>query len=151
MKNEIIDWGYDKFIGREIFETGEEGFTSLNLRTPGAICFRSMNMACEQLCKAIKEKKKVLLNFSPGQQSPKTKNSLDTLKLLKTSLSDVLNKEENMVAEIESKGKDKTYTISGRKYEPFKPEQMKILKDLYEKRIDMKSYPNPFEHQPFLN
>lgn len=153
METERIDWRYDTFIGRSIFKTGEEDFTKLDLKSFGSISFCTMEMACELLCDAIKKRKKILLNFSPGQIGPKTHNSLDTLKLLKTTLSDVLNGKKDLVAEIESYGEDKTeiYTIKGRKYEPFNSKQMKILRDLYEKRKDMKNYPNPFEYQPLIN
>ena len=66
-KDGLLDWGYDVFIGREIFEDGLEAFVTLPLQGRGASSYTSLVMACAELCNSIKDGKRVLLYQSPGQ------------------------------------------------------------------------------------
>ena len=67
----MIDWGYDVFIGREIFDDGLEAFVTLSLQDRGACSYTSLVVACEELCDSVREGKSVLLYQGPGQAEAK--------------------------------------------------------------------------------
>ncbi|MDP3698068.1 MAG: hypothetical protein Q8R47_00625 [Nanoarchaeota archaeon] len=74
--DDIVNWGYDLFIGREIFEDGDEYVVTLNLQSQSshsysAHSYWSLRQACEELCDSVKEGKKVLLSQSPNRAGAK--------------------------------------------------------------------------------
>jgi hypothetical protein len=111
----IHSFGYDSFIGREIFKDRHESFVSLDFSDLSAVSCSSLDFMLYYLCDQVKKGKKVLLCKSPGEKGP-TKHASPTGE----------------------------YIIAGRKYEPLKPEQMNYFRKMYRLETEMKRFPDPF-------
>lgn len=115
-KSKINSFGYDTFIGREIFKDRHESFVSLDFSDLSSVSCSSLDFMLYYLCDQVKKGKKVLLCKSPGEKGP-TKHTSPT----------------------------GDYIIAGRKYEPLKPEQMDSFKKMYGIEPEMKKFPSPFK------
>jgi len=147
LDDKIESWGYDEFIGREVFHDGSEAFVTLDLKSFGSTSYRSLEMACDQLCYNVKEGKKVLLVRNPGYVGSKSRKA----SLISESLnSNVFKLGINARIVDQEPGVDE-YIIPGRRYEPFNSEQMTTLQMMYQEKLDMKKFPNPFDNQPLIN
>jgi hypothetical protein len=145
--DKIRDFGCDIFIGREIFSEGFELFATLDLRSLGSHSYRSLEMACKELCAAVKEGKQVLLYQSPGEVGPRTRRAAPVFEALNLGLGETM-KEGDGVMVVDKEPSKETYRLDGRRYEPFKPNQMAILQRMYQDKPEMKKFPNPFDAQP---
>src|SRR3989344_8471588 len=62
-----IDDGYDLFIGRELFENGDEYLVTVSLQSQACNSYWTLEQACEELCNSVKEGKSVLLSQNPNR------------------------------------------------------------------------------------
>jgi len=147
---EIQDFGKDTFIGREVFKDGSETYVTLNLRSLGSISYKSLEMACDELCDAVKMGDRVLLSQSPGQVEPRTWRASHCLDVLKSALEERMGEVDAYIV-VDQSQREETYTIDGRRYEPFKAEQMTLLQKMYKDKPEMKNFPNPFGAQPIIH
>lgn len=146
-KEQTIDaLGYDKFIGTEVFEDGDKNYTSLNLHSLGGASFFGLETACEMLCEAVKKGETVLLTQSPGSVGPQTRNT-EHLELVVQQIVEKCGIPSEDV-EITSNAKGPQYVIEGRTYIPLNDKEFKALQRMYEAKKEMKTFPNPFLHQP---
>lgn len=72
-KNDLVDYGFHVFIGREIFED-HEGFVTLDFC--GSTSYSTFGQAFHDLCSAVKKDRKVLLSKSPGEYKKDPNNPL---------------------------------------------------------------------------
>jgi hypothetical protein len=149
-KEEINGLGYDRFIGREIFEDGDENFVTLNLHSMGSGSYLSLEQACDDLCSGIESGERVLLYQSPGQVGFKTRRAPHIFEALNSALADTMREGDAAMVVDQGQGEE-TYTLAGRRYEPFEPEQMTLLQKMYQDKEKMKRFPNPFDAQPLIH
>ncbi len=149
-REEINGLGYDRFIGREIFEEGDENFVTLNLHSMGSGSYLSLEQACDDLCREVESGERVLLYQSPGQVGPKTRRTSHIFEALTSALAKTM-REGNAAMVVEQGQGEETYNLAGRRYEPFKPEQMTLLQKMYQEKPEMKRFPNPFDAQPLIH
>lgn len=151
LKSGLESFGYDTFIGREVFEDGKEFVVTLDLHGGGSISYTTLFQACKDLSEAVRTGKAVLLSRSPGAGLPVHGVSGDALDIrVKNLISGIVAtaRAHGDIAMVQEKTPDgQPYTIAGRTYLPFKPDQMASLRKMYEQE-SMKSFPNPFEQQP---
>ena len=150
LREEIDGLGYDRFIGREIFEDGDKNFVSLNLHSMGSSSYLSLEQACHDLCRGVESGERVLLYQSPGQIGPQTRRAAHISEALNSALADTM-REGDAVMVIDQRQGEETYTLAGRIYEPFKPEQMTLLQKMYQDKQEMKRFQNPFDAQPKIH
>jgi len=149
-EKEINSWGYDRFIGREILKNGFECFVTLNLHSLGSGSYLSLEQACDDLCLSMEKGERVLLYQSPGQVGPETKRVSDILEIVNSALGETM-REGDTARIVDTNQGEETYTLAGRKYRPFYPEQMTLLQRMYQDKPDMKRFPDPFDAQPLIN
>lgn len=145
MGNELNSFGYDEFIGREIFKNKKENFVSLDLHSKGSISYTSINQACDNLCSLVKEGKKVLLFKSPGNCEEEEQNDSEIFNILNQTVNNLIKERNKAIIKGSCEG---SYTLCERSYQPFNTKQMETLEKMYESKIDMKLLPNPFLNQP---
>lgn len=144
-EKEIDSLGYDMFIGREIFEDGHENFVTLNLHSMGSSSYLSLEQACDDLCIGVEKGERVLLYQSPGKVGPKTRKASNVFETLNSTLGKIMGEGDAAIVVGKEEG---IYTLAGRGYEPFKQEQMALLRKMYQNKPEMKRFPNPFNAQP---
>jgi len=149
-KEEIDGLGYNQFIGREIFEDGDENFVTLNLHSMGSGSYLSLEQACDNLCRGVERGEKVLLYLSPGRVGLKTRRASHIFEALNSALGEIMREGDAAMVVDQGQGEE-TYTLAGRRYEPFKPEQMTLLQRMYQDKPEMKKFPNPFDAQPLIH
>ena len=140
---------YDIFIGREHCDGNKtyDPRVTLNLHSLGSCSYISFGMALDELCSVVKHGKRVLLTQSPGRKEPEIINTTNTLETLGSILENILTEDESAIMLISGQ-KNETITISGRTYYPYTAEELKRLQTAYEKKEEMKQFPNPFDYQP---
>jgi len=143
-KLEINDFGCDYFVGREIFKDGDEDFVSLNLQGHGSVSSYSLDFIFDYMCYKIKAGEKILLYKSPGEIGPR-KSSTSVEEIVNAFRAVFIIGPPIFGTSSGQDKKDEYYTISGRRYEPLKPEHMNLLKIMYELDPEMKEFPSPFK------
>jgi len=122
----LIQFDYDLFIGREIFEDGYENFVTLDLQSMGSVSYSSLEQAFEDYCRGLKEGKRILLFQSPGQIGAQLKERSFVFQLLNSTLRKTLKAGISAIV-IDQKQEKETYILKERKFKPFKPEQLAFL------------------------
>ena len=87
---------------------------------------------------------------SPGSVGPKTRKTSSVLEALTSALAGII-KSGDQTYIVGQEQEEETYTLAGRRYEPFKPEQMTLLQRMYTQREETRRFPNPFDNQPPLH
>lgn len=131
-------YGFDTFIGRVRFDNGFERITSLDLHSLGSLMGITLNDALRYLCMDIKSGKRILLYKSPGGTD-----------LREVALPDI----EGLVRRFEFSDektpiKYRWEVVQPMNFVVFNLEELNQLQEMYERRKDMKSFPNPFLYQP---
>ena len=136
-------YGFDTFIGKAIRERNYIDFVSLDMRGLGSHVFcqpgkNHLDFLLEKLCLAVRNREKVLLCKSPGRIGLREVLVNDWVDIVKRSVSGDENYPVKKIWEV-----DEPAT-----YEALNPEELRMLQEMYERRKDMKLFPNPFLYQP---
>lgn len=131
-------YGFDTFIGRVICQKVPKTIISLDMKSFGSFKGTTLEEALRFLCIDIRGGKKVLLSKSPGR-----------IGLREVCLEDVGDLVKKLASGNENYPIRKRWEVlEPESYEVLEPEELRQLEAMYEKRIDMKLYPNPFLYQP---
>jgi len=145
---EIEDFGYDYFIGRVIFKDSED-YVTLDLHSLGSGGYTTLEQACDDLCEYTSRGERVLLTKSPGREGPKTRSASEMNDIISEAIQSAKRETQSSdIPMVIDQSSEETFTTSGRRYEPFKPEQMTLLQSMYYARPEMQKFPDPFLIQP---